>query len=296
MTAQHVRGTVTWGFAARLVRQKLGGRDERPLDDPVHPRRTRRTPSALRRHKGKIGRSLRPKVRRSDQRSVNEPHALLARGCVALDTRFGRRESRLPKAREGPKLASRVGIVTALAVIVACAPAVGTSQTSKAEAPVSTPIVRAPDTTTRAHLTAPPTSAPTVAAPVATVTPTPPIAAMPVPTVAPAAVRTAAQTPAPTAALPPPPASLFVTITHSGWGRISAATLAGASCSVRVRFPSGSISTAQGVQGTLIAGSAGSVSWSYSTRANTLKGTGTNTVTCTHLGQSVSASAGFTVQ
>lgn len=171
------------------------------------------------------------------------------------------------EVREGRELASRVGMFLALAVVVACAPAVGTSQTSRAEALVSTP-----------------TSAPTVAGAAATVT-APTIAAMPVPTVAPTAVRAAAQTTAPTAALPPPPASLFVTITHSGWGRISAATLAGASCSVRVRFPSGSISTAQGVQGTLIADPAGSISWSYNTTANTLKGSGTNTVTCSLLGQ-----------
>jgi hypothetical protein len=98
-------------------------------------------------------------------------------------------------------------------------------------------------------------------------------------------------TPSPTAA----PSSLFVTITTSRWGAIGASTQSGAVCTVRVRFPSGSISTAAGVQGSVTVGSSGAVSWTYNTTSNTTPGTGTNTVTCSAAGQSVSSSATFTV-
>ncbi len=106
---------------------------------------------------------------------------------------------------------------------------------------------------------------------------------------------TAAPAPSPNPT-PPPAGSLFVTITDSSWGHIGATTQPGALCSVRVRFPSGSISSAAGVQGSVTAGASGAVSWSYNTTANTTKGTGTNTVTCSAAGQTVSASAPFTVQ
>jgi hypothetical protein len=97
--------------------------------------------------------------------------------------------------------------------------------------------------------------------------------------------------PSPTAA----PTSLFVTITTSRWGAISASTRPGATCTVRVRFPSGSISSAAGVQGSVTAGSSGTVSWTYNTTSNTSPGTGTNTVTCSAAGQTVSSDAPFSV-
>jgi hypothetical protein len=102
-------------------------------------------------------------------------------------------------------------------------------------------------------------------------------------------------TPGPSPTPPPGTAPLSVTITRSDWGAIAASTASGATCTVRVRFPSGSISSAQGVQGSVTAGSDGVVSWTYTTTANTSPGTGTNTVTCALGGQSASASAPFTV-
>jgi hypothetical protein len=94
---------------------------------------------------------------------------------------------------------------------------------------------------------------------------------------------------------PPSGAPLSVTITRSDWGAIAASTASGATCTVQVRFPSGSISSAQGVQGNVTAGADGVVSWTYTTTSNTSPGTGTNTVTCVLGGQTVSASAPFTV-
>lgn len=177
----------------------------------------------------------------------------------------------------------------ALALILACAPTATTTQGTRAGS-VVTPTPVPTDVPARTTSTAAPTTAPTVAPRVVTSAPTAP--PTPAPTLPPTPVPTVARTVAPAQ----PPAAPFVTITSSGWGRISASTVPGAACTVRVRFPSGSVSTAQGVQGTVIASTAGSVSWSYNTTANTLKGTGTNTVTCIVGGQSVSASAAFTVQ
>ena len=107
-----------------------------------------------------------------------------------------------------------------------------------------------------------------------------------------------ATTPVPPSASPSPsaaPTSLFVTITDSRWGAIDASTQPGAVCSVRVRFPSGSISSAVGVQGSVTAVASGAVSWTYNTTSNTTSGTGTNSVTCSAAGQTVSSSAAFTV-
>ncbi len=101
--------------------------------------------------------------------------------------------------------------------------------------------------------------------------------------------------PGPSPTPPPPAGALFVTITRSTWGAIAAATQSGATCTVRVRFPSGNYSTAAGVQGSATAGADGVVSWTYTTTSNTLPGTGTNTVTCTLAGQTANASANFTV-
>jgi hypothetical protein len=106
-------------------------------------------------------------------------------------------------------------------------------------------------------------------------------------------------TPVPTSAPPTTPApvgqSLFVTFINSGWGAVSVSAAPGASCNLQVRFPSGSLSTAQGVQVTVTVGSTGMASWSYVTQSNTKSGTGTNTVTCTLAGQTAGASVSFTV-
>jgi len=101
--------------------------------------------------------------------------------------------------------------------------------------------------------------------------------------------------PGPSPTPPPGAAPLSVTITRSDWGAIAASTQVGATCTVRVRFPSGNFSSAQGVQASVTAGADGVVSWTYSTTSNTSAGTGTNTVTCALGSQNVSASAPFTV-
>jgi hypothetical protein len=90
-------------------------------------------------------------------------------------------------------------------------------------------------------------------------------------------------------------ATLTVTVTASTYGHVAATTLPGASCTAQAKLPSGRISTAAGLQLTVTAGSDGAVSWSYRTVSTTTPGTGTHTVTCTLAGQTVSASAPFTV-
>lgn len=91
------------------------------------------------------------------------------------------------------------------------------------------------------------------------------------------------------------PAALFVTITSSTYGFVAATTLPGASCTAQANLPSGRISTAAGLQPTVVAGGDGNVSWSYNTSSTTKAGTGTHTVTCTLAGKTVSAWAAFTV-
>ena len=116
------------------------------------------------------------------------------------------------------------------------------------------------------------------------------------PTPAPMAEPTA--TPALQTAVPVPTSvssQLVVRITSSRWGSVSATTASGAVCRVSVRFPSGSVSTAQGAQVPATADARGTVAWSYRTTANTLHGSGTNTVSCGLNGQSASVSAAFAV-
>jgi hypothetical protein len=91
------------------------------------------------------------------------------------------------------------------------------------------------------------------------------------------------------------PATLSVTITASTYGSIAATTAPGASCTAQAKLPSGRLSTAAGLQVTVVAGSDGAVSWTYRTVSTTTKGTGTHTVTCTLEGATASASAAFTV-
>jgi hypothetical protein len=91
------------------------------------------------------------------------------------------------------------------------------------------------------------------------------------------------------------PAALFVTISASTYGHIAAGTAPGASCTARAKLPSGRISTAAGLTGTVVAGDDGAVSWSYGTSSTTKAGVGTHTVTCTLNGATLSASAPFAV-
>ncbi len=99
----------------------------------------------------------------------------------------------------------------------------------------------------------------------------------------------------PTASAAPAPAALTVTITASSYGFVAAKTLPGASCKAKAKLPSGRISTAAGLQVTVVADQDGFVSWSYGTSSTTKPGTGTHTVTCTLGAKTVSASAAFTV-
>ncbi len=104
-----------------------------------------------------------------------------------------------------------------------------------------------------------------------------------------------ASSPSPSPTASAAPATLTVTITASTYGNVAATTLPGASCKAQARLPSGRISTAAGLQATVVAGNDGVVSWSYGTVSTTTKGTGTHTVTCTLNGATASASAAFTV-
>lgn len=102
-------------------------------------------------------------------------------------------------------------------------------------------------------------------------------------------------TPSPAPSIAPPPATLTVSITVSTYGSLAATTLPGASCTAKAKLPSGRISTAAGLQASVVAGDDGGVSWSYGTSSTTKAGMGTHTVTCTLGGKTVSASAAFVV-
>jgi hypothetical protein len=112
-------------------------------------------------------------------------------------------------------------------------------------------------------------------------------------TVMPAATpsESPSSSPSPAAA----PVALAVTFTASTYGYVAATTAPGASCTAKAKLPSGRISTAAGLQATVVAGDDGAVSWSYGTSSTTKAGTGTHTVTCTLGGKTVTASAPFTV-
>jgi len=106
---------------------------------------------------------------------------------------------------------------------------------------------------------------------------------------------TPAASPSPSPIASAAPATLTVTITASTYGNVAATTLPGASCKAQAKLPSGRISTAAGLQATVVAGNDGVVSWSYGTVSTTTTGTGTHTVTCTLNSAAASASAPFTV-
>ena len=111
---------------------------------------------------------------------------------------------------------------------------------------------------------------------------------------APSPTPSPSPSPSPVAA-PPPPAALTVNVTASTYGYIAAQTLTGATCTAKARLPSGNYSQAQGLQVSDTAGSDGSLSWTYGTSSRTTKGTGTSFVSCAYNGQTVAASASFTV-
>src|SRR6266545_5656094 len=121
----------------------------------------------------------------------------------------------------------------------------------------------------------------------------------PTPTAAPqttALTETAVPTAAPSAIVsqppaPPTPITFVVSITASRYGFVSATTTPGGSCTAQARLPSGNLSTAQGLEPTVIANASGVVSWTYRTVSSTTPGTGTHTVTCTYAGATRSSSA-----
>ena len=76
---------------------------------------------------------------------------------------------------------------------------------------------------------------------------------------------------------------------------MTARTSPGAVCSARVTWPSGTVSTAQGLRPTPTAGADGLVAWTWNVAANTRPGTATASVTC-RLGTSASVTAHFPVQ
>jgi hypothetical protein len=125
--------------------------------------------------------------------------------------------------------------------------------------------------------------------------------ATPAPTAAPAPTPASAPTPA-AAPTPPPAATLSVTITslpasisHGSNATMTAATAPGASCSARVVYASGTVSTAAGLQTTPTADASGNVSWTWKVGTSTGPGTSTASVTCSLGGQTASASQTFQV-
>lgn len=166
---------------------------------------------------------------------------------------------------------TRLALVGVIGLLVSCggtsAPAQPTALAATARPSTALPVTTPPTqtaapTTTTARTTTPATLSPTV-----------------VPTVAP----TQAQ-------------ALNVAITQSVYGAVAGTTLPGANCTAQARLPSGSMSTADGLAPTRIADGSGVLRWTYATRSNTTKGTGTHTVTCTLGGATRSTSAPFTVQ
>ena len=100
----------------------------------------------------------------------------------------------------------------------------------------------------------------------------------------------------------PPVASLSVHITslpasvsHGANATLVAVTSPGATCSASVTYASGTVSTAAGLQTQPVAGSSGSVSWTWKVGSSTKPGTSTATVTCSLGGASASSSQTFEV-
>lgn len=119
------------------------------------------------------------------------------------------------------------------------------------------------------------------------------------PTAGPTAVPTAGPTTVPTT---PPVASLSVgiaglpaSVNPGANATLVAVTAPGATCGASVRYASGTISTAAGLQTHPVAGSTGQVSWTWKVGTTTGAGTATATVTCSLGGDSASASKTFQV-
>jgi hypothetical protein len=120
-----------------------------------------------------------------------------------------------------------------------------------------------------------------------------------------------ATTPASTANVTAPPetsvvtapaASLSVSITalptsvaHGANATLVAITSPGATCSASVTYASGTVSSAAGLQTHPVAGSSGTVSWTWKVGSSTGPGTSHAYVTCSLGGDSVSASKDFAV-
>jgi hypothetical protein len=102
-----------------------------------------------------------------------------------------------------------------------------------------------------------------------------------------AAVTAATAAPASAGAPAPPVASLSVSITslpasvsHGANATLVALTAAGATCSASVRYASGTVSAAVGLQPQPVAGSSGGVSWTWKVGTSTKPGPSTATVSC----------------
>ena len=116
--------------------------------------------------------------------------------------------------------------------------------------------------------------------------------------VAPTAAPTAAASPVATA----PSATLTVTITSlpasiapGANATLTAATSPGATCGASVTYGSGTVSSAAGLKAQPVAGSSGSVSWTWKVGSSTKAGTSTAEVTCTLGGAAAGASKPFEV-
>lgn len=115
------------------------------------------------------------------------------------------------------------------------------------------------------------------------------------PTVVPPPVATGAQTAPPVATLSVSIAGLPASVKPGANATLVAVTAPGATCAASVRYASGTISTAAGLQTHPVAGSTGQVSWTWKVGTTTGAGTATATVTCSLGGDSASASKTFEV-
>jgi len=113
---------------------------------------------------------------------------------------------------------------------------------------------------------------------------------------------TAAATAPPPAATLPPGAILSVSITSlpgsvspGANATMTAQTLAGASCTAKVTYHSGTVSGASGLAGARVAPSTGKLTWTWKVGSTTGAGTSTALVTCTLGGQVASDTQTFAV-
>jgi len=131
--------------------------------------------------------------------------------------------------------------------------------------------------------TAPPKTAPPKTAPPKTAPPATPIVTSP-PVTSP-----------PVTSLSVHITSLPASVGHGANATLVALTSPGATCSASVTYASGTVSTAAGLQTQPVAGSSGSVSWTWKVGSSTKPGTSTATVNCSLGGASASSSQTFEV-